>query len=225
MRFPTPSKWLCALALGAGSLLFLSGCRQDMQDQPKYIPLRAIDVDSNQPSVRMLPEGVVAYGHLDDDTYLYTGKFNGQDGTVFPFAITAADLQRGKERFEIYCTPCHSPLGDGRGMVVRRGFQQPPTYHDDRLRNAPIGHFFDVISNGFGAMPDYRSQIPDVNDRWRIVAYIRALQLSEHATLADVPQAEQGNIGAGPAPETQLGGAEVTPPEKIVHPNSRGQQQ
>jgi mono/diheme cytochrome c family protein len=218
------ARWL-AVAGAAFVFALISGCRQDMHDQPKYIPLRAVDFESDQPSERSLPEGVVARGHLDADSYLYTGKINGADGTEFPFPITEADMRRGKERFEVYCVPCHSPLGDGRGMVVRRGFQQPPTYHDDRLRNIGVGHFFDVISNGFGAMPDYASQIPDVRDRWRIAAYIRALQLSQHATMADVPQGEQAQLGPTPPSQQQLGGTQVTPPRKIAHPNSRGQKQ
>jgi mono/diheme cytochrome c family protein len=162
---------------------------------------------------------------LKADEYLYTGKINGVDGNEFPFAITADDMRLGKVRFETYCVPCHSPLGDGRGTVVRRGFQQPPTYHDDRLRNAPLGHFFDVISNGFGAMPDYASQVPDVRDRWRIVAYIRALQLSQHATLADVPPNEVSQLGPTPPIKGAQGGTVVTPPRKIEYPNSRGQKQ
>jgi len=113
--------------------------------------------------------------------------------TEFPMPITAADLDRGQERFNIYCSVCHGRLGDGSGMIVKRGFRKPPSFHDERLRNAPIGYFFDVETNGFGAMPDYASQIPP-EDRWRIIAYIRALQLSQRGTLAGVPADQRGNL-------------------------------
>jgi len=113
--------------------------------------------------------------------------------TEFPMPITAADLDRGQERFNIFCSVCHGRLGDGSGMIVKRGFRKPPSFHDERLRNAPVGYFFDVETNGFGAMPDYASQIPP-EDRWRIIAYIRALQLSQRGTLADVPADQRGNL-------------------------------
>jgi mono/diheme cytochrome c family protein len=210
--------WVLVGAAGA-----IVGCRQDMHDQPKYIPLRESTFFGDNRSERDLPEGTVARGHLDEDTYLYTGMVNGEPGTVFPFPITQADIERGQERFNIYCEPCHSPIGDGRGPVVRRGYKQPPSYHDDRLRNIGVGHFYDVITNGFGGMPDYKAQIQDVRDRWRIAAYIRALQLSQHATLADVPEGERGKIGFTPPVNEEIGGTQVTPPRKIAHPNTRGE--
>jgi mono/diheme cytochrome c family protein len=157
-----------------------------MHDQPKYIPLRESDFFGDDRSARVPVEGTVARGELRDDTLLYTGKVNGADAGVFPFAVDAAVMARGQERFNIYCSPCHGRTGDGDGMVVRRGYRRPPSYYDERLRDAPVGHFFDVITNGFGAMPDYAAQIRP-EDRWAIAAYIRALQLSEHATIADVP--------------------------------------
>jgi mono/diheme cytochrome c family protein len=124
-------------------------------------------------------------------------KTPGQsDIDYFPIAVTSELLARGRERFNIFCAPCHSRLGDGQGMVVKRGFRQPPSFHIDRLRNAPVGHFFDVITNGFGAMPDYAQQVKP-RDRWAIIAYIRALQLSQHATLADVPRDKQSELDAG----------------------------
>jgi mono/diheme cytochrome c family protein len=177
-----------------------------MHDQPKYVPLRESEFFGDMRSERPLPVGVVARDHLNEDTYLYTGKVNGVLGDVFPFPITAADLKRGQERYTIYCTPCHSPLGDGRGVVVQRGYKQPPAYTDPKVLQAPVGHYFDVITNGFGAMPDYAAQI-GVEDRWRIAAYIRALQLSQHATLADVPAEKRANL-PGPIPmNVQLGNA------------------
>ena len=125
--------------------------------------------------------------------------------TEFPMPITAADLDRGQERFNIYCSVCHGRLGDGSGMIVKRGFRKPPSFHDERLRNAPIGYFFDVETNGFGAMPDYASQIPP-EDRWRIISYIRALQLSQRGALADVPQSERDKLSRGAAQEGQKPG-------------------
>jgi mono/diheme cytochrome c family protein len=164
-----------------------------MHNQPKYIPLRESTFFVDQRSARPLVAGTVARGQLREDALLYTGKVNGADADVFPFAIDDAVMARGQERFNIYCSPCHGRTGQGDGMVVRRGYRRPPTYHQDRLRNAPVGHFFDVMSNGFGAMPDYAAQV-NVRDRWAIAAYIRALQLSENAKVADVPAAERGNL-------------------------------
>ena len=125
--------------------------------------------------------------------------------TEFPMPITAADLDRGQERFNIYCSVCHGFLGDGSGMIVKRGFRKPPSFHDDRLRNAPVGYFFDVQTNGFGAMPDYASQVPP-DDRWRIIAYIRALQLSQRATIADVPPGERDKLDKPTGGVQQQGG-------------------
>ena len=173
--------------------LVLSGCRQDMHDQPKYIPLRESTFFTDARSARPLLEGTIARGHLHDDELLYGGKVNGRDATMFPFRVDAAVMARGRERFDIHCAPCHGRTGQGDGMVVRRGYRRPPSYHDDRLRNVAVGHFIDVMANGFGAMPDYADQV-GARDRWAIAAYIRALQLSEHATLADVPERERGAL-------------------------------
>lgn len=179
----------------AGMVLLVAAagvaCRQDMHDQPKYIPLRGAEFFADGRSARPLIEGTVARGHLDDDAGYYTAK--GPDGkfvTEFPFAVTKAVIERGRERFNIYCAPCHDSLGSGNGRIVRRGFRHPPTYHIDRLRQAPAGYFYDVISNGFGAMPDYAAQI-EPRDRWAVVAYIRALQLSQNASIKDVPAEAQ----------------------------------
>jgi mono/diheme cytochrome c family protein len=177
----------------AMSALVLSGCRQDMHDQPKYVPLRQSTFFNDERSARPLVEGTVARGQLHEDELLYTGKVEGQEATVFPMRVDAAVMARGQERFNIYCAPCHGRTGLGDGMVVRRGYRRPPSIHQDRLRSAPAGHFFDVMTNGFGAMPDYAAQIK-VEDRWAIVAYIRALQLSEHAAVADVPAADRSQI-------------------------------
>ena len=180
--------------LGASALLLaLAACRQDMHDQPKYRGLRGSDFFADGQGARPLVANTVARGHLNDDALLATGKEGQNDATEFPFPVTEQVMARGHERFDIYCSPCHGRTGEGNGMVVRRGFRRPPSYAEDRLRDAPIGHFYDVITNGFGAMPDYASQIR-VADRWAIVAYIRALQLGGHAALADVPAAERARI-------------------------------
>jgi mono/diheme cytochrome c family protein len=175
------------------AIVALAACRQDMHDQPKYIPLRESTFFGDARSARPFVEGTVARGHLRDDDLTYTGKINGQDATVFPAPVTAATMARGRERFNIYCSPCHGRTGQGDGMIVLRGYRRPPSYLEDRLINAPVGHFFDVITNGFGAMPDYAAQIR-AEDRWAIIAYVRALQLSGHATLADVPASERDKI-------------------------------
>lgn len=168
------------------ALLTVLACREDMQDQPKFKPLRQSDFYTDGRSERPLVANTVPRGYLRADIYFYTGMINGQPGDLMPFPVTADVLKRGQERFNIFCSPCHSELGDGNGMIPQRGFRRPPSFHIDRLRAAPVGHFFDVMTNGFGAMPDYAAQIPP-RDRWNIIAYIRALQLSQRATLADVP--------------------------------------
>ena len=191
----------CALLLVGSISLFTTACRQDMHDQPKYIPLRPTDFFGDGRSERPLIGGTVARGHLDDDTLLYTGKGpDGQFSDNFPFPVTRDVVMRGQERFNIYCTPCHDRNGDGDGMVVRRGFRHPPSYHIDRLRQVPNGYIFDVITNGFGAMPTYSAQITPA-DRWAIVSYIRALQLSQMAAVSDVPPEARSQLGLPPAPQ------------------------
>jgi len=182
------------LCLSAGLGL---GCRQDMHDQPRYKPLASSSFFGDHRSARPLVEGTVARGQLRDDAHLYEGKIDGQLADSFPFPVTAEVLARGRERFDIYCAPCHSRIGDGNGMVVQRGYRQAQSLHIERLRNERVGYFFDVITRGFGAMPDYASQIP-VRDRWAIVAYGRALQLSQSATLAEVPAARRAELERGP---------------------------
>ncbi len=176
--------------IGLLGILALAGCRQDMHDQPRFKPLAKSDFYADLRSARPPVEGTVARGQLHEDTYFYTGKVGENPGDYMPFPVTKEVLDRGRERFDIYCTPCHSRLGDGNGMIVQRGFQRPPSYHTDRLRKAPLGYFFEVMTEGFGAMPSYAEQVPP-RDRWCIVAYIRALQLSQNATSADVPAGQQ----------------------------------
>jgi mono/diheme cytochrome c family protein len=173
--------------------LTLAACRQDMHDAPRYRPLRGSEFFTNGSSARALVANTVARGQLREDEHFYTGKVNGEPATEFPMAITPEIMARGQERFNVFCSPCHGRTGMGNGMIVQRGFRQPPSYHEERLRNAPVGYFFDVMTNGFGAMQDYAAQVPP-SDRWAIAAYIRALQLSQHATVADVPADRRGDL-------------------------------
>jgi hypothetical protein len=193
----TEFRGLLVVAVAAAGIS-ATGCRQDMHNQPKYIPLRPSTFFADGRSERPLVEGTVARGHLDADSALWTGK--GPDGKfvdAFPFPVTKAVLDRGHERFDIYCAPCHDRLGTGNGKIVRRGFRHPPSYHIDRLRKAPNGYIYDVITTGFGAMPDYAAQIQNPDDRWAIVAYIRALQLSQNATVNDVPADAKAQLNQG----------------------------
>ncbi|MGA2103169.1 MAG: cytochrome c [Candidatus Sulfotelmatobacter sp.] len=168
-----------------------SACRLDMHVQPRENPLSRSDFFTDQRSARPLVEGTVARGQLYADSYFYTGKIGNNPGDVLPFPVTKEVLERGQERFNIYCAPCHSRVGDGNGFVPSRGFaRKPPSFHIERLEKAPAGYFFDVITNGFGIMPDYASQIPP-QDRWNIIAYVRALQLSQNATVSDVPPGQK----------------------------------
>jgi mono/diheme cytochrome c family protein len=214
------SKARIFLALTA--IITLASCRQDMQDQPKYLPYRGSEIFADSLSSRPLVEGTIPRGFLRLDNALYRGTMPastpgtnttaGQSGTAtsqkdsaaaagggsavattFPFVITKEIIDRGEERFNIYCSPCHGMLGDGNGMIAKRGFRNPPSFHIDRLRQAPPGHFVDVMTNGFGVMPDYSMQVP-VHERWAIAAYIRALQLTQNATVADVPQQDQAKL-------------------------------
>lgn len=182
-------------AVSCAALLVLialtTACRIDMHVQPRENPLSRSDFYPDQRSARPLVEGTVARGQLHEDTYFYTGKIGSNPGDVMPFPVTREVLEQGRERFNIYCAPCHSRLGDGNGFVPTRGFSRtPPSYHIPRLQKAPLGYFFDVMTNGFGIMPDYAAQISP-EDRWKIVAYIRALQLSQSATRNEVPAGQK----------------------------------
>ena len=179
--------------------LALAGCRQDMHDNPRYEPLEESAFFSNGGASRLLVSNTVARGQLREDEHLYTGKVNGQLATEFPMPVTADVMARGQQCLDIYCAPCHGRTGEGNGMIVQRGFRQPPSYHEDRLVNAPAGYFFDVMTNGFGAMQDYASQVP-VPERWAIAAYIRALQTSHRGTIDDVPAKERALLEQEPAP-------------------------
>ena len=199
LRNPTKQK-LLALAMLAGSLS-LTACRQDMHNQPRYKPLASTDFFGDGRASRPAIPDTVARGQLHLDEARYSGKQGGKDVTAIPIQITRADVVRGQDRFNIYCTPCHGRLGAGKGMIVQRGLRQPPSYHDERLVNAPVGHFFDVMSNGYGSMYSYASRV-SVDDRWRIAAYIRALQLSQNAP-PDLQQQASNSSGAKSAPGGQ----------------------
>jgi mono/diheme cytochrome c family protein len=184
-------------------LLSAFGCQrvgpdwQKMARQPRYDPLESSDFFADGMASRPRVAGTVARGELSVNPFMETGKIGGADGDGFPFPVTQQVVDRGQERFTIYCTECHGRLGDGDGMIPSRGYRRPPSFHTEALRTAVTGHFFDVMTNGFGAMPSYAAQVP-VRDRWAIIAYIRALQLSQNATIAQVP----------PEKRAQLGGAE-----------------
>lgn len=178
--------------LGIAAIL-LAGCRLDMHLQPKYLPEAPSGFFHDGRSERPPVPGAVARGHLRLDDLLYTGTENGQLSNRFPFPITKADLERGREQYNIFCTPCHGYTGDGNGMIVQRGFPHPPSFHRDRQRANPVGHYFDVMTNGFGEMYSYGSRV-DPEDRWRIAAYIRVLQLSEHSSLNDMPADERQKL-------------------------------
>jgi mono/diheme cytochrome c family protein len=215
---PSP---LLPFFLSLAALLIAAGCRRDMQDQPKMKPYRGTTFFTDGLSGRQPIAGTIPRGFLRTDTEYYTGKKSASsvsaptataenpfadDTDTFPFPVTEDTVRRGRERYDIFCSVCHGMTGNGDGMVVRRGFRRAASFNDDRLRQAPVGHFFDAMTNGWGAMPSYASQIP-VQDRWAIVAYIRALQLSQQN-----PNAQPGASpvpGALPAPSP--GSAPVQP--------------
>ena len=186
--------------------LAVSACRQDMHDQPKYRPLRGSELFADKRSARPLVEGTVARGTLREDTVFYTGKTADGFAAEIPVEVTAELLARGQSQFQVFCAPCHGRTGRGDGMVVQRGFKKPSSYHVDRLRQMPIGYFYDVITIGFGAMSDYSAQVSP-QDRWAIAAYIRTLQWSQYAPASDVPAEKRAeleeSVAASPAGEHQ----------------------
>jgi hypothetical protein len=184
--------------LAAALLLALSAsaCRQDMHDAPKYEPLEYSDFFKDHRASRQLIQGTIARGQLKEDKLLYTGHDGDALSETFPFPVTKGVLDRGQERFNIYCTPCHSRVGDGNGMVAQRGFKHPPSFHDDRLRSMPPGYFVSVMTNGFATMPSYALQVK-AEDRWAIAAYIKALQLSHHASASDLTPEDKLKVDRG----------------------------
>jgi hypothetical protein len=194
------------IGAAAGLSLLAIGCsRLDMQDQPKYKPQRPSDFFADGRSERPPVPGTIARGDLNEDDAYYTGKGpDDKDIDYFPIAVDKDLIVRGQQRFDIYCSPCHGRIGNGMGMIVRRGFKQPPSYHSDRLRTAPVGHFYDVMTNGYGAMLNYAAQV-SVRDRWAIASYIRALQYAENANVNDL------------SPEARN---QIPPPGKEINPDS-----
>ena len=181
-----------------GAVLLLigtAGCelRQAMYDQEKYEPLEASAFFADGMSFRSQVDGTVAQGQLMLDEHFYQGKIQGQLAETLPMAVDRQLLERGRERFNIFCSPCHDKTGSGNGMIVQRGLKQPPSYHQERLREVPVGHFFDVMTNGFGVMYSYASRIP-VADRWAIVAYIKVLQLSQNLEFDQLPAEDQRQL-------------------------------
>lgn len=172
----------------------LAACRRDMFNQPRYKTYAEDPFFHDGASARPLPPHTVSRGNADLDTGFYEGKT--EDGKLleaFPMPVTREMLERGRQRFEIYCSVCHGRTGEGNGMIVQRGFPAPPSYHIERLRNTPPGHLYDVITNGYGVMYSYASRVEPA-DRWAIAAYIRALQLSHSATLNDAPPEERATL-------------------------------
>lgn len=231
---------LICLLLTAYCLLAV-GCRYDMQDQPRYKPFKQSDFFADEKAMRDLPEGTIARGYLREDKAFYQGKkdlppnapavaaqtaTDASGNTVittfpdaveeFPMPVTKELVDRGEQRYKIFCIVCHGPVGNGDGMIVRRGFSKPPTYNDDRLRNAPVGHFFDVMTNGFGKMNSYASQVP-VADRWAIVAYIRTLQISQN------PNGMKPMTSATPAVNTNTNTATAATPQPVASPGNARQ--
>ncbi len=173
-----------------GLLLLAAGCRQDMQNQPRMFPQRSTPIFADGRSVRPQVEHTVARGQLYESGYFYTGLVNGKEADMMPFPATMQVLERGQERFNVYCTPCHSRVGNGAGMIVQRGYKPAGNFHDAKRLSEPLSHYFYVMTNGYGAMPDYKAQVTP-EDRWAIAAYIRALQLSQNAKTTDVPAGAQ----------------------------------
>ncbi len=192
-------------AAPALALLAATGCwRQQMADQPAPRPMTASPVFADGRASRPLPEGTIPRGELREDAWLYEGRDGEGFATAFPFEVTREVLERGRERYDIFCAPCHDRTGAGEGMVVQRGYPKPPSMHLLRLREEPPGALYDVIVRGFGRMPSYAPQIP-VSDRWAIVAYIRALQRSQAGKLADVPAEMRPGLQRQQAPGAATG--------------------
>jgi hypothetical protein len=172
-----------------------AGCRNEMYDQAKAKPLSEGEFFPNGQNARPIPSDTVARGFLRDDKALYAGLApDGKFVVDLPLPVTRELMERGHERFDIFCSPCHGKQGNGLGMIVERGFKQPASFHSDRLREQPVGYFFDVMTQGFGQMSSYAVQVPP-EDRWAIVAYVRALQFSQHAPVAALSPQDRAKLG------------------------------
>jgi mono/diheme cytochrome c family protein len=179
-----------SLVFGVWCGVLCGGCRQEMFDQPRTNPVRASEFFPDGAAAQPLPPHTVARGFRNDDEALHAGAIGTNLITEFPFRVTRETLERGRERFDIYCAACHGRTGEGNGMIVQRGFPAPPSYHTERLRNAPVGHLYDVMTRGYGLMYSQASRVAPT-DRWAIAAYIRALQLSHNARLADASSGQR----------------------------------
>jgi mono/diheme cytochrome c family protein len=197
-------KALFVLLISALCLL-TSSCRQKMSNQPRYDPYESSDFFADGMAARPRIAGTVARGDISDNPFFDTGKINGQVADGFPFPVTSEVVDRGQQRFNIYCSECHGRVGDGNGMIPSRGYRRPPSFHTEPLRKRVTGHFYDVMTNGFGSMPPYGTMIPP-RDRWAIVAYIKALQLSQNATPNDVPADRRAELDHPPAAAAQSHG-------------------
>jgi len=187
----------------AALALLTVGCRQDMHDQPKIEPLEASTIFGNGAASRPMIEGTVARGQLFEDQVLHTGRTaDDQFASTLPLPLTRDLLDRGQNRFDAFCSPCHGRVGDGLGMVVQRGFKRPNSFHDQRLVDSPVGYYFDVMTNGFSQMSSYAAQISPA-DRWAIAAYIKALQLSQSIPVEQLPGADQAKVSAPDEPQEE----------------------
>ncbi len=204
-----------AILASLTGLIFAAGCRQDMHNQPKMIPQRGSEMFADHRGARPQVLNTVARGQLHQDSYFYTGVVEGANGyreerDLMPFPVTMEVLKRGQERFNVYCTPCHSRVGNGLGEIVERGYKPAANFHDQVRRAQPVSHYFYVMTHGYGAMPDYSAQLTPV-DRWAVAAYIRALQLSQSATLQDVPSGVQVKSLKEVATEENLPASDAEP--------------
>lgn len=200
------------LLTGALLCLAAAGCRQNMHDQGRYEPLEASPFFADGASARPLPAGTVPRGQLRADLPAATGvAADGRFLAATPFPLTRMVLERGRDRFDIFCSPCHDRTGSGRGMIVRRGFTQPTSFHDPRLKGSPVGYFYNVMTEGYGVMPSYAAQVPPA-DRWAIAAYVQALQLAQEARLADLPPPLRRAVERELAPRPAAPAAPAAPP-------------
>jgi mono/diheme cytochrome c family protein len=186
-------RFLARAAVIVAAAAALGACRQDMHDAPRYDPLERGRFFNDGRASRTPVPNTVPRGLIREDRHMFEGVVDGKPAETFPMAVTPAVMARGQDRFNVYCAPCHGRTGEGDGMIVQRGFRKPPSYHEERIRNAPVGYYFDVMTRGFGAMQDYSAQVTAA-DRWAIAAYIRALQLSQRATVNDVPAERRGEL-------------------------------
>ena len=186
-----PFKTLMVLMTVAGCAI--AGCRQQMADQPHQRPLEASNFFDDRMASRPIEPGTVVHTGREQNSYLLSGKIDGKLADAFPFEVTTEVLERGRERYEIFCAPCHDRLGTGQGMIVRRGFTPARSFHEARLRDAPAGHYFEVMTQGFGPMPSYANQL-SAQDRWTVIAYIRALQFSRNAHISELPPEDREKL-------------------------------